>query len=315
MLCSSKNMVIEKTEEKRKYSFGQKINEIMDFLVLLTEEDNVNQGWFWNSSVKNSLLKKKNKIPGNLHILNFDDINKPEIMKDFIIDGVPLPREMYIKLPNKNIYVSTEKYALKYLSLRENELKNIFIGLGAKTIKWTVKRSNNNNTNIEMGASVSPNNMSGIKEEIKISNSNELFNSETNEMHFDFNENINKLDHNLFVNSDFYFLPKEYEWQDIIIRRIENNLMMDKYNFKYSDSIKFKSSLSSKLKLIDINFNYGTEEASNLEIEYEIEYYKINNRPKDEIKYENIILENKNEVIANETQLEIKKENINNIII
>jgi len=293
-------MVIENAQEKNKYFFGQRINEIMDFLVLLTEEDTLNTGWFWNSSVKDALLKKKNKIPGNLHILNFDDINKPEIMKDFIIDGVPLPREMYIKLPNKNIYVSTEKYALKYLSLRENELKNIFIGLGAKTIKWTVKRSNNNNSNMEMGASISPNSISGIKEEIKIDNSKTLFNSETNEMHFDFNENINKLDHSLFVNSDFYFLPKEYEWQDIIIRRIENNLMMDKYNFKYSDSIKFKSSLSTKLKLIDINFNYSTEEASNLEIEYEIEYYKINNS---------------SDISSNETQLEVKTENIENIII
>jgi hypothetical protein len=294
MSCGSKKSIIEHPEHKIKYFFGQRINEIMDFLVLTTEEDAKNNGWFWNSSVRESLLKKKNKIPGILHVLNFEDINKPEIMKDFIIDGVPLPREMYIKLPNKNIYVSTDKYALKYLSLRENELKNIFIKLGAKTIRWTVKRSNNSNTNIEMGASISPNNMSGIKEEIKINNSNELSNSETNEMHFDFNENINKLDHNLFMNSDFYFLPKEYEWQDIIIRRIENNLMMDKYNFKYSDSIKFKSSLSSKLKLIDINFNYSTEEASNLEIEYEIEYYKTNNSLKNENKDDNKD-DNKNE--------------------
>ena len=299
MLCSSKNTIIEQSDEK--YFFGKRINEIMDFLVLLTEEDTLNKGWIWNSSVKDALLKKKNKIPGNLNILNFSDINKPEIMKDYIIDGVPLPREMYIKLPNKNIYVSTEKYALKYLSLRENELKNIFIGLGAKTIKWTVKRSNNNNTNLEMAVKISPNSIINIKEEVKIENSSSLFNSETNEMHFDSNVNINKLDHSIFVNSDFYFLPKEYEWQDIIIRRIENNLIMDKYNFKYSDCIKFKSSLSSKLKLIDINFNYSTEEASNLEIEYEIEYYKINNFSRDENKYKDIEKNNEDDISSNET--------------
>ena len=196
------------------------------------------------------------------------------LTEDDIIDGTPLPREVYIKLPNKNIYIISEKYALKYLLLRENELKNIFIALGAKSIKWTVKRSNNNSNNIEASGGAIINNID-FKETVKIENSSSKFNSESNEMVFDFNENINDLNQNMFVNNNYYFLPKEYEWQDIIIRRLENNLISDKYNFKYNDYIKFKSSLSTKLKLIEINFNYSTEDASNLEIEYEIEYYKI----------------------------------------
>ena len=275
MLCSnSKNCEIEDSQKQNKYYFGEMINEKMEFLVLLTEDDLLEKKWFWQSSVKNALLKNKKKLPGDLHILNFDDINKPEIMKDYIIDGTPLPREVYIKLPNKNIYIISEKYALKYLLLRENELKNIFIALGAKSIKWTVKRSNNNSNNIEASGGAIINNID-FKETVKIENSSSKFNSESNEMVFDFNENINDLNQNMFVNNNYYFLPKEYEWQDIIIRRLENNLISDKYNFKYNDYIKFKSSLSTKLKLIEINFNYSTEDASNLEIEYEIEYYKI----------------------------------------
>ena len=277
MLCgSSTNSVVDNSQEKSKYYFGEMINEKMEFLVLLTDDDLKEKTWFWKSSVKDALLKNKKKIPGDLHILNFDDINKPEIMKDFIIDGSPLPREMYIKLPNKNIYITSEKYALKYLLLRENELKNIFIALGAKSIKWTVKRSNNNSNNIEASVGTNINNID-FKETIKIENKSSKFNSESNEMTFDFNENNNNLNQKMFISNNYYFLPKEYEWQDIIIRRLENNLISDKYNFKYNDYIKFKSSLSTKLKLIEINFNYSTEDASNLEIEYEIEYYKITN--------------------------------------
>ena len=275
MLCSNLNKNdVEEPMKKGKYYFGEMINEKMEFLVLLTEDDVKDKTWFWKSSVKDSLLKNKKKIPGDLHILNFDDINKPEIMKDFIIDGSPLPREVYIKLPNKNIYITSEKYALKYLSLRENELKNIFIALGAKSIKWAVKRSNNNNNTIEVGGGANFGNVN-ISETVKIENNESKFNSELNEMTFDFNENINNIDQKLFIDKNYYFLPKEYEWQDIIIRRLENNLIGDKYNFKYNDSIKFKSSLTTKLKLIEINFNYNTEDVNNLEIEYEIEYYKI----------------------------------------
>ena len=277
MLCSSsRESVVDNSHGNSKYYFGEMINEKMDFLVLLTDDDLKEKKWFWQTSMNDSLLKYKKKIPGDLHILSFDDINKPEIMKDFIIDGTPLPREMYIKLPNKNIYITSEKYALKYLLLRENELKNIFIALGAKSIKWTVKRSNNNNINIEASGGTNIRNID-FKETVKIENNSSKSNSESNEMIFDFNENINNLNQKMFISNNYYFLPKEYEWQDIIIRRLENNLISDKYNFKYNDCIKFKSSLSTKLKLIEINFNYSTEDANNLEIEYEIEYYKINN--------------------------------------
>ena len=255
MLCSSsKNCDVEESYGKSKYYFGEMFNEKMEFLVLLTDDDLKEKTWFWKSSVHDALLKNKKKIPGDLHILNFDDINKPEIMKDFIIDGSPIPREMYIKLPNKNIYITSEKYALKYLLLRENELKNIFIMLGAKSIKWTINRSIKHSDNIEATIGTNINNID-FKETVKIKNNVSKFNSESNEMTCGFNENINNLNQKMFISNNYYFLPKEYEWQDIIIRRLENNLSSDKYNFKYSDCIKFKSSLSSKLKLIEINFN------------------------------------------------------------
>lgn len=113
-----------------------------------------------------------------------------------------------------------------------------------------------------------------------------MSNKQENEMSFDYDENIiNNINFDMFSNNNFYFLPKEYEWQDIIIRRLENNLISDKYIYKYSNNIYFKSSLTSKLKMIDINFNYNSDELNNLEILYEIDYYQINkNIPNEYLK-------------------------------
>ena len=75
MLCSNLNKSdVEEPVKKDKYYFGEMINEKMEFLVLLTEDDVKEKTWFWKSSIKEALLKNKKKIPGDLHILNFDDI-------------------------------------------------------------------------------------------------------------------------------------------------------------------------------------------------------------------------------------------------
>jgi hypothetical protein len=95
-------------------------------------------------------------------------------------------------------------------------------------------------------------------------------------MVFEYNETIiNNIDINIFNKNSFYFLPKEYEWQYIITRRLENNLISDKYTYKYTDNISFKSSVYSKLKIIDINFSYDSKEFNDLQIHYEIDYYNI----------------------------------------
>jgi type IV secretory pathway TrbL component len=52
--------------------------------------------------------------------------------------------------------------------------------------------------------------------------------------------------------------------------------------YKYSSNIYFKSSLTSKLKMIDVNFSYNTDELNNLEIHYDIEYHPINKKIIDE---------------------------------
>jgi hypothetical protein len=80
-----------------------------------------------------------------------------------------------------------------------------------------------------------------------------------------------------FSYKKLFFLNKEKKWQDIIIRRLEKNLIKDKHTFKYSNHLNFNAKIITKLKMIDINFNYNTEEFDSMQIVYEIEYYKLNN--------------------------------------
>ena len=81
-----------------------------------------------------------------LHQKSSDDIEKEDVMKNYIIEGNPIPNELYIKLESTNIYVPANTYELKYFQARQNELKNIFITLGAKSIKCCIKQSNTKNT-------------------------------------------------------------------------------------------------------------------------------------------------------------------------
>lgn len=78
--------------------------------------------------------KNKRFLNGELYIINFKNIEDDRISSKYIIEDIPSQNEMYMKLPDKNIYVMSEKYPLKYLLSKQNELKNIFILLGAKKI-------------------------------------------------------------------------------------------------------------------------------------------------------------------------------------
>ena len=62
---------------------------------------------------------------------------------------------------------------------------------------------------------------------------------------------------------------------DIIERRINNNLVSDKYTYEHTEFKILKTSIMSKLQLLDIAVNYNDEEYTNIRIHYEIEYYPL----------------------------------------
>ena len=258
VLTSSNDHPLINKNNRNKYNFGELKNYHTEFLVLLNEEDMNDKSFFWfNESIKIKLLKKKYKFPGKLHIICFNDI---EHEKDFIIEDMPVPNEIYIKLPDKNIYVLLSKYNVKYFYSKQNELKNIFILLGAKKI--TMKFENRSKI------------YSLINAEMKVN----ISNIDISEMTFYYDEEIiNNINSEMFSNKNFHFLPKEYNWQEIIIRRLEKNLIKDNHTYIYTNNLSFKSTFGTKLKLMNVNFNYNTEEFNNIRVTYEIEYYKLNN--------------------------------------
>jgi len=225
---------------KHKYNFGEVKNYHTEFLVLLNKEDLLDNSIFWfNKSIKTKLLKKKNKFPGKLNIIAFNEIEND---KEYIIEDIPLPNEIYMKLPNNNLYVLSSKYNLEYFNYKQSELLNIFVLLGAK--------------------------------KIIIKNINKI-----GYMVFDYDEKImNNIHPEMFSHKNFFFLPKEHIWQDIIIRRLEKNLIKDKHTFRYTSHLFFNPELERKLEIMNINFRYYTEDFDNFQTIYEIEYYKLKNK-------------------------------------
>jgi hypothetical protein len=77
---------------------------------LLNQADIIDKSFLWfNKSVKDKLEKKK--FPGKLNIISFEGITNE---KNYIIEDIPVPNEIYMKLPDKNLYVLSSKYNIKY---------------------------------------------------------------------------------------------------------------------------------------------------------------------------------------------------------
>ena len=130
-----------------KYNFGIRKNEKLKFLILLSDEDINQKDYICNTYKRSIIINNKKLLNGDLDIINFNNIEDESISSKYIIEDIPLLNEMYIKLPDKNIYVISEKHPLKYLLSKQNELKNIFTLLGAKKIKWSIIKEDSNISN------------------------------------------------------------------------------------------------------------------------------------------------------------------------
>lgn len=268
--CDKRNMVESSYSRRDEINFGSVKNEKLCFLTLLVDNDYIKNNYCYKYSNEDILLSKKDLFPGILKVMSYKDI---ELQKEYIIEDIPLPKEIYIKLPKENIYISSDNFQFRYLLSQNNELINIFILLGAKTIKWNIKQENNLDKKININSGI---NVKGIDFNTGINLDEQKNNTSIflNELHF--SNTKTPLSFDMFKNNEneFYYLPGKYEWQNIIKRRIKRGLQYDKYVYKYNNCYKLNSSLISKLKFLEINFNYDYETYNNLEIEYEIIYYE-----------------------------------------
>ena len=129
MFCNKKSSV-NVEEEFVNSNFDNPKNEKMHFLILYNKVD-FEKKYCIDKTSEQKLENIKKSLPGIVIMLSFDEFNSSE----YNIEDTPMPNIIYIKLPFINQYVTPDKYPNKYIQLKNNELKNIFATLGAKSME------------------------------------------------------------------------------------------------------------------------------------------------------------------------------------
>ena len=235
------------------------------FLILLRDEDY--EKCFY--SRRDWIHYRKAKFPGKLIIDRFSEIdNLP-----YNIEGPPVPRKVYIMLPKEKLFIPSDNFTSRYMDSKLSELKSIFVGLQAKTIKMTKLSQTEESRKGNIDGNVSVPRIGKIGTNTSVVSSNNTTTMYMNEMTF--NEPTESIKSELFSSDSFYYLDKQYEWQQMIIRRIDNKMVTDKYVYKNRESELFNVSTLQSLRRLNLSVNYDWEKVSDLEIHYEIEYYDI----------------------------------------
>lgn len=248
-----------------------KKNDLLTFLILLHQKDY--QKGIIQKSVYEKLIANSDLFPGNLIIVNYNDFQSDDYKNKYFIEGNVIPKQLYLKLPKEDLFVPIGTFQEKYLNSRINELINIFANLKPKKIIVSVDKNNGElfelNTNI---GGLTPIGDVRIGGEINKESDSELKIIK----YMEFNLDSKPVDPNYFKNEyKFYYLPKEEEWLELIRKRLKHKLTKEKYIYSYKDMTRFKSSLTTKLQVLDIDINYNHKKYDNLKIYYEVEYYPL----------------------------------------
>ena len=268
--CSSskKNTAFKPDDLCQKYlqNIKNPRNAPLYFLLLLPEYDYRKCLY----SLADLIWARKYKFPGKLIIEKFEDV----ACLPYTIEGPPIPRQLYIMLPKERVFIQSTNFTSRYIDSKMTELKQLFVLLRAKTIKFTRNMSSSKEQKTSLYATVPKLNIEETGAGVSVNSVEFRLNEQSNEMHFDEPDNsIPVLE--ILKKATFYYLPLEFRWQHIISRRLESNLVYDKYVYKNQEAKLFQSKFLSKLKLLDIHAEYDWKEMQDFEIDYEIEYYPL----------------------------------------
>ena len=133
-----------------------KHNDILNFLIILTDEDYINKHIFGGKSLYEKLLNKASLFYGNLDIKKFSEFTNSanNIAHLYLIDGNIIPRIVYIRLPKEKLYVPAEHFQERYLDSKINELCNIFTTLQAESIQMSIIHENSSNIKLSISSGV-----------------------------------------------------------------------------------------------------------------------------------------------------------------
>ena len=240
-------------------------NTRLRFLLLLPDEDYRKCIY----SRKDLIWARKSRFPGKLLIEKFEEVG----CLPYIIEGPPMPRQLYIMLPKEKLFILSNHFTARYIDSKMSELKQLFVLLRAKQIKFTRNMSHKEKTGFtgEVQARVPP---STITSGTSVSSIEFKLTEQSSEMHFSETKHENSIE-DVLKKTDFYYLSREFHWQNIITRRLDNHLMYDKYTYKNQEMNLFQAKFKNQLKILGLQAEYDWEEMRNLEVEYEIEYYPM----------------------------------------
>lgn len=237
-------------------------NETSKFLILLNPED------FENSCLMIPSLKKRiiyfNDFPGELIIYNFSDISNFE----YKIEDAPESKKLYIMLPKEEIFIDIQNFETRLLASKVDELINIFMYLGAKEIEIEQFYNNIKNKNISITTGVDINQID-IGVENTIGNNSNSLDEKKQLLTYPINDN---LEINIIELLNYYYLPKQSEWKNIIINRIDGLIL--EYEYKYTNKLnkKITRKLINKLKKLNISISYDKEECVNIIIKFKVKF-------------------------------------------
>jgi hypothetical protein len=256
--CDSKHDYLDVIHKKHK-------NTRLRFLLLLPEEDYRKCIY----SHKDLICARKSRFPGKLIIEKFEEVG----CLPFAIEGPPMPRQLYIMLPKEKLFIRSNHFTARYIDSKMNELKQLFVLLRAKKIKFTRNMSHKKGLQIngDVKAGIPS---SAITAGSGVSSMEFKLTEQSSEMHFTETKYDTSIEE-VLKQTDFYFLSREFHWQNIITRRLDNHLVYDKYTYKNEEMNLFQMKFKNQLDLLGLQAEYDWEEMRNLEIEYEIEYYPV----------------------------------------
>lgn len=244
-------------------------NTISEFLIILTD-NNYKPNFFQSKSYYDKLKLKEHLFPGILNLINIKDLKNN---KEFIIKDQIIPLTVYIKLPRENIYVSSDKYYEAYFHSQMNELIRIFTTLKSESVDIHIEQDRNTTSiiNVNGGIHYKP-----VDLDTQYSNTKTENNKTITIKNMVFKNNGKDIDINDFIiKRNFYYLPNEDEWQDIIRNRIKKSMIKDNYYYVYENSSIISKELIAQLKIFNIGFRYNVNNNKNITIKYNVKYFPL----------------------------------------
>lgn len=249
-------------------------NECLEFLILLTE-NHYKKRLMILPPTKYYIKNKSYKFPGNVKIMKYSKLNNINNSYSYKFDSNPIPNQIYVKLPKENIYVLYSEYEQKLIESKLREFHDILTLLGAKQIKTLNKSDNISEKQIYNNHKIELNSMSSITAGFSFNKYNENSISLLQLMNFNNNDDP-KIDN--IISNNYFYLKNQHDWQNLIIRRIENNQEDDKYIYIHKKRNLLDLNFITKLNKLNIEIGYKTHDSSYFHIEYHIQYYNIKNK-------------------------------------